>query len=316
MSVLPTGRQVEVEVPATSANLGPGFDCLGLALDLYNSCSFSTVDETSPVADGWQVIVSGEGAGRLPTNRRNLIVRSLERGLARLGVETTGVRVEAHNRIPGSRGLGSSSAAIVTGLIGAHGLARPGEPFDPAEWLPLADEIEGHPDNVAGALYGNLVLAYRRLSGDRQVAATTTTVHPEIRALALIPDTPVGTEQARSLLPTTVPHTGAAANAGRAALLVQALTADPRLLFEATADWLHQSYRSSVMPASAQLLRRLRQAELPAVISGAGPTVLVLGTDDQLAAAQQTSTQGFRSMTLNVAAGARIVDSGPVEVQP
>ena len=305
--MLPTGRRVEVEVPATSANLGPGFDCLGLALDLYNSCSLSTVEGSS------RVDVSGEGAGRLPTNRRNLIVRSLERGLRRLGVEPTAVRVEAHNRVPGSRGLGSSSAAIVTGLIGAHGLARPGEPFDPAEWLPLADEIEGHPDNVAAALFGNLVLAYRPLAvdaGDRRVAATTAVVHPDISALALIPDTPVGTEQARALLPKAVPHVDAVANAGRAALLTRALTADPGLLFEATADWLHQSYRSSVMPASADLLQRLRVTGVAAVISGAGPTVLVLGTDDQLAKAGRIAATGFRALPLRIAAGARILDSG------
>ncbi|QDP97065.1 homoserine kinase [Microlunatus elymi] len=300
-SVLPAGRRVEVEVPATSANLGPGFDCLGLALDLYNSCSFSVVDEPT------RVVVAGEGAGRLPTGRRNLIVRSLEFGLRRLGVEPAGVRVEAHNRIPGSRGLGSSSAAIVTGLIGAHGLARPDEPFDPADWLGPADEIEGHPDNVAAALYGDLVLAYRRVGGDRQVAASVAGVHPDIGALALIPPTPVGTEQARALLPKSVPHSDAAANAGRAGLLVRALTAAPELLFEATADWLHQSYRATAMPQSAALLDTLRGQQLPAVISGAGPTVLVLGTEAQLVDAEQAVSVEFRCLRLEVAAGARIV---------
>jgi homoserine kinase len=142
------------------------------------------------------------------------------------------------------------------------------------------------------------------------VAAATATVHPDIAALALIPDTPVGTEQARALLPKTVPHVDAAANAGRSALLVRALTADPELLLEATADWLHQSYRSPVMPASAALLQRLRQADVAAVISGAGPTVLVLGTGDQLAATRRIEAAGFRLLPLKIGAGAQIVDAG------
>lgn len=310
---VPAGRRVEVEVPATSANLGPGFDCLGLALDLHNSCSFTAVEQP-----GVRVEVVGEGAGRLPTDERNLIIRSLALGLKRLGQQVVGLEVRAVNRIPASRGMGSSSAAIVTGLIGAHALARPGEPFDPSAWVELADQIEGHPDNVAAALYGGLVLAYRPLAdhGNRlgtAAAAAAAPVHPDVALLALVPQTPLGTELARSVLPGTVPHSDAAADAGRSALLAHALGREPRLLFEATADWLHQAQRAEVMAASSELLSRLRSERLPAVISGAGPTVLVLGTREQIDRAEALTRTGgstdFRPLRLGVGTGARVVSS-------
>ncbi|SDT36876.1 homoserine kinase [Microlunatus soli] len=310
MSTIPIGRRVEVEVPATSANLGPGFDSLGVALDLNNSCSFESVQRP-----GVSVEVVGEGAGRLPTDERNLIVRSLDLGLKRLGQQVVGLRLRAVNRIPASRGMGSSSAAIVTGLIAAHALARPDEEFDPAEWLGLADEIEGHPDNVAAALYGGLVVAYRPLTPGgldlgAGAAAGVVGVHPDVRLLALVPSTPLGTELARSVLPEAVPHRVAAANAGRAALLVHALSQAPELLFEATADWLHQNHRADVMPQSAVTLRALRQHGIPAVISGAGPTVLVIGTPDQIEEAETVPTEGFVPVRSGVGVGARVVAAG------
>jgi homoserine kinase len=307
MSTIVTGRRVEVEVPATSANLGPGFDCLGLGLDLYNSCSFETVDHP-----GVTVEVVGEGAGRLPTDERNLIVRSLDLGLKRLGWQATGLRLHAVNRIPSSRGMGSSSAAIVTGLIGAHALVHPDEPFAPGDWLALADEIEGHPDNVAAALYGGLVLAYHPLvdAGNglaAAAAATTAPVHPDVRLLALVPIRPLGTETARSVLPEQVRHHDAAANAGRAAMLIHALGRAPGLLYEATADWLHQTQRAGVMAESAAALERLRAERLPAVISGAGPTILVLGREPEVERAVELGVEGFTPHRLQVGIGARIV---------
>lgn len=307
MSTIAPGRRVEVEVPATSANLGPGFDCLGMALDLNNSCTFESVRRP-----GVRVEVIGDGAGRLPTDERNLIVRSLDLGLKRLGHQVVGLHLRAINRIPASRGLGSSSAAIVTGLIGAHALARPDQPFDPGEWLELADHIEGHPDNVAAALYGGLVLAYRPLAADgietgTGAAATVARTHPQLRMLALVPSTPLGTELARSVLPQTVPHQVAAANAGRTALLIHALAEAPELLFEATADWLHQNYRAEVMPETAAVLRALRQRGIAAVVSGAGPTVLVFGTPEQLEEVATVSTERFVPLRAGVGDGARIV---------
>lgn len=294
---------VRVEVPATSANLGPGFDCLGLALDWRDHCSFTVVDDPEV-----RVEVSGQGTEHLPSDGRNLIVTSLQLGLDRLGaVLPGGLHVRVHNTIPQGRGLGSSSAAIVAGLAGAHALVRPDEVFDPADWLPLADEIEGHPDNVAAALYGDLVLAYRTDSG---IAAARSPVRDDIGCLALVPDTPVATTLARGVLPDQVPHTDAAANSGRAALLVHALTRDPQLLFPATADRLHQRYRSPSMPQSYRLLRSLREQGFPAVISGAGPTILVLGTAPVLAAAAGYVEPGFRPVRIGVGDGVRVVETG------
>lgn len=305
-TVIPAGRRVRVEVPATSANLGPGFDCLGLALDWRDTSEFETVTRSGG-EPRVRVEITGEGAGTLPADERNLIVRSLDRGLQRVSsglADDTGLLVRVRNTIPQGRGLGSSSAAIVAGLAGAHALTSE-QPFDPADWLGLADRIEGHPDNVAAALFGGLVLAYR--SVEDGVAAVTSPVHPAVAALALVPEAPLTTEVARAALPATVPHGDAAANAGRAALLVHALTRAPELLFEATADWLHQSYRAASMPASAELLESLRSKGIPAVISGAGPTVLVLGDDGTMAGVQDLVPEGFRAVTVAVGHGARVL---------
>ncbi len=293
-------------MPATSANLGPGFDCLGLALNWRDRVSFETIEPGGPDPQV-KVEVSGEGAGQLPPDGSNLIVRSLVHGLELIGADVSGLRVRVHNSIPQGRGLGSSSAAIVAGLAAAHGLARPGVPFDPAEWLPVADAVEGHPDNVAAALYGGLVLAYRPVGEAGGAAAAVAAVHPDVTALVLVPDTPLATHRARSVLPISVPHAEAAANAGRSALLVHALTAAPQLLFEATVDWLHQKYRSAAMPASWQLVQRLRDRRLPAVISGAGPSVLVLGTAAQIDAAARATPIGFRAVPVAPGPGVRLI---------
>lgn len=304
---LPAGRRVRVEVPATSANLGPGFDCLGLALDWRDTIDFQTLGPSAPQP---QVVVevTGEGAGLLPTDASNLIVSSLQSGLERVGARYDGLLVRVRNTIPQGRGLGSSSAAIVAGLAAAHGLTRPQKPFDPAEWLPIADRIEGHPDNVAAALFGGLVLSYRSVTDDR-VAAARASVHPDVAGVVLVPDRSLATDVARSVLPESVPHAEASANAGRAALLVHALTAAPELIFEATADWLHQPYRGPSMPESSALLRALRGRGLAAVVSGAGPTILVLGRQAELDAATALAPSGFRTVPVRVAEGVRLIEA-------
>jgi homoserine kinase len=305
-TTVPAGRRVEVEVPATSANLGPGFDSLGLALDWRDRVVFETVDDDADPQV--RVEITGEGAGRLPADARNLIVHSLLEGLRRSGHALGGLRVSVHNSIPQGRGLGSSSAAIVAGLAGAHALTRPHEPFDPKEWLSAADAIEGHPDNVAAALFGNLVLAYRPVTDPHTAAAAVVAVHPDVTGLVLVPETLLATHKARAVLPKHVPHDEAAANAGRAALLVHALTVAPELLYEATADWLHQDYRSPSMPQSAALVRRLRDRGLPAVVSGAGPTVLVLGTKGQIQAAEdEVEAPGFGAVRVAPGPGVRVL---------
>jgi len=303
---LPAGRTATVEVPATSANLGPGFDCLGLALDWRDRV---TVTTTGPESEAGVVVeIEGEGSATLPRDASNLIVSSLQAGLDRLGVRFDGLQVRVRNTIPQGRGLGSSSAAIVAGLAGAHALARPGEEFEPADWLPLADRIEGHPDNVAAALFGGLVMAYETVA-DGHVAAVTTSVHPDVRGLVLVPEQPLATEVARSLLPAAVPHRDAAANSGRAALLVHALTAAPELIFEATADRLHQTYRGPAMPESYALLTTLRDHGLAAVVSGAGPSLLVLGRREDLQTATALAPEGFRAVAVGVGRGAGILSS-------
>lgn len=279
-SVVPLGRTATVAAPATSANLGPGFDAFGLALDWTDSCSVSVAEGASTVT------VTGQSAGRMPTDSRHLVIRTVLRGLSALGAAlapATGLRLTAHNTIPHGRGLGSSSAAIVSGLGLAWGLARPGVEPDLGWLVDLATEIEGHPDNVAAAAYGGFVIAYGTAGSAFRLQVVRIEVHPDLAAVAYVPQQPVSTHAARQLLPATVPHRDAAANAGRAALAVLAVTGRPDLLVPATRDWLHTDYRRTAMPESYDLLTRLRADDRAAVISGAGPTVLVLGSADVLA---------------------------------
>jgi homoserine kinase len=290
------GRKVTVAVSATSANLGPGFDCLGLALDWREQVDL-TVEES-----GFVIEVSGEGADRIPRDESHLIIRSALVGLADLGVRVPGLRLAGHNTIPHGRGLGSSSAAIVAGLVAATGLA--GVELDRAWVLGHATAIEGHPDNVAAAAYGGLVLAYE---GPHGVQAVQGRLHPEIAAAVLVPAGAVETARARALLPEQVPHTDAVANAGRAALLVHALAEDPDRLWDATRDWLHQSYREPAMPRSYALVTALRAAGYAAVISGAGPTVLVLGRVSRLADLESFPAHGFGLRRCGVGPGATLV---------
>jgi homoserine kinase len=220
--------------------------------------------------------VVGEGADTLPRDERHLVVRAMRAAFKVLGVEVPGLRLRLENRIPQSRGLGSSSAAIVGGLALARALVVGGERFDDDSLLFLANQIEGHPDNVAPAVIGGFVVAGQ--TGD-EVWALSAPIARAISAVAFIPPTGVSTEAARGLLPEQVPHAVAAANTGRAAMLVAALAGAPEQLFRGTEDFLHQEYRSSAMPDSFALVGALRADGLAAVISGAGPTVLVLTAD-------------------------------------
>ena len=263
---------VTVEVPATSANLGPGFDCLGIALEL----SDTVVGEV--LTDGLEVHVDGEGAQDVPHDETHLVVLSMRAAFATLGVDPPGLSLRCTNRIPHSRGLGSSSAAIVSGIVLARELVENGpERLDDSAALSLATRIEGHPDNVAPALLGGFVVSGH---AGAVVWAQQAQVAPEISAVVLVPPDGVRTEVARGLLPATVSHADAAANTGRVALLVAALAGAPGQLLRATEDFLHQSYRSPAMPESLALIARLRARGIPAVISGAGPTVLALVADD------------------------------------
>lgn len=263
---------VTVEVPATSANLGPGFDCLGLALDLHDTLTAEVVES------GLVVEVEGEGADTLPRDERHLVVRAMAAAFDLAGVPMPGLRLRCENRIPQARGLGSSSAAIVGGLALGRALLEDGPAVlpDPA-LLTLANRIEGHPDNVAPALFGGFVVSGQDAE---DVWADRARVAPQVSAVAFVPPDAVSTEAARGLLPAEVAHAAAAANTGRAALLVAALADAPDRLLRATEDFLHQEYRAPAMPESLALVHALRADGLAAVVSGAGPTVLVLTAGD------------------------------------
>jgi homoserine kinase len=259
---------VRVTVPATSANLGPGFDALGLALSMRDEL------EAEVTASGIEVEVTGEGAADVPRDASHLVVRSMHAAFDAMDARPPGLRLTCRNVIPHSRGLGSSSAAIVAGVALARALVAGGRLLlDDAALLRIAADIEGHPDNVAPALLGGFVICGREAG---EWYAVPSAVDPRVRAEVFVPSTPVATEVARGLLPATVPHADAAANSGRAALLVAALAGRPEHLLAATRDYLHQEQREPAMPDSLALVHRLRADGIPAVISGAGPTVLAL----------------------------------------
>jgi homoserine kinase len=262
---------VTVRVPATSANLGPGFDSFGLALALYDEVS-ARVDD-----DGLRVEVAGEGSATLPRGEQNLVMRSLLAALGQLGSRPSGLRVQCRNVIPHGRGLGSSSAAIVAGISLANALSGAAG-LDSNAMLALATDIEGHPDNVAACLFGGFTISWLESSAPACVRLEPAA---SIRPVVFVPTgTEVPTSLARTMLPGQVPFADAASNAARAALLAVAMTQRPDLLWAATQDRLHQHYRRAVMPASLDLLASLRSRGIAAAISGAGPSVLALTDPD------------------------------------
>lgn len=304
-------RSLRVRVPATSANLGPGFDTLGIALAYGDELLVTTRDEA-----GATVVVTGVGEGEVPTDESNLVVRSAAHVFASLNREMPGLNVEATNRIPHGRGMGSSGSAIVAGVMIAAGLLA-SDPVDPIELteeqlLAFATELEGHPDNVAPALFGGLTIAWTGEAGPRFKKLL---VHRGVAPLVLVPSFTMSTELARSLQPAQVPHEDAVFNVSRSALLIAALTQSPELLLEATEDRLHQNYRGEAMPATRDLIGELRAAGHAAVVSGAGPSILVLSNNpvDRLAAADLVAAKGddWRVLTLAVDTKGATVESIP-----
>jgi homoserine kinase len=274
------GRAVTVKVPATSANLGPGFDTLGLALALYDELQVTVRDEP-----GATVEVIGVGEGEVPTDEANLVVQAIAHTFQAVGHPIPGLDLVARNNIPHGRGMGSSGAAIVSGIMAAKGLLEGIVDIDAQGLLALANDMEGHPDNVAPALFGGLTIAWVTPEGPRFKKLI---VHRGVSPLVFVPEHVMSTALARSLQPQSVPHEDAVFNVSRSALLVAALIQSPELLHAATEDKLHQSYRASAMPETDRLITLLRENGFAAVVSGAGPSILVLCSDpsQRLAAAE------------------------------
>lgn len=267
---------VVVRVPATSANLGPGFDSLGVALSLYDEVeAWAEFGGSGPHTV--RITVEGAGAGEVPDDETHLVARSMRAFFAEHDVKPSALTLACRNAIPHGRGLGSSAGAIVAGLLAARALT--GLDVSDGDVFSLAARLEGHPDNVAPCLYGGFTIAWTGAGGAVRVVRSE--VHADVRPVMCIPRTPLSTEAARALLPETVPHADAARNAGRAALLVEAVTRRPDLLFDATEDRLHQAYREPAMPETMALIAALRERGQPAVVSGAGPSVLVLASADE-----------------------------------
>jgi homoserine kinase len=290
-----------VEVPATSANLGPGFDCLGLALEVTDTL----VAEVA--STGVAVDVEGEGADEVPRDERHLVVRSMQAAFAVLGQQPPGLRLSTTNRIPHGRGMGSSSAAIVGGIVLARALVEGGsELLGDETALALAARIEGHADNVGPALLGGLVVCGQ---AGEEAWAVPAPLDPRVSAVVFVPRGGVLTEVARSLLPDHLPFHEAVANTGRAALLVRALGGRPDLLLRATEDFLHQVHRGPAMPESLALVTALRTRGVAAVVSGAGPSVLALTTSyDEQVTLLEAAPEGWQAIAQQVGGqGARVL---------
>jgi homoserine kinase len=281
VQTLPAGLTATAVVAASSANLGPGFDSLGLALSLYDEIVVETTES------GLTVEVAGEGEGQVPLGASHLVVRAIEQGLQAAGVAVPGMIVRCRNDIPHSRGLGSSAAAVVGGLAVVNGLvAQAGPtPLSEHQLIQLSSEFEGHPDNASAAVLGGCVVSWTDADGPSpRYAAASLRVHPDIHLFSAIPEARSSTAETRVLLPEKVTHSDARFNVSRAALLVVALTERPDLLMSATEDVLHQPQRAAAMPSSAEYLRVLRRCGFAAVLSGAGPAVLALSTQPELPA--------------------------------
>ena len=305
-----TGRSVTVRVPATTANLGPGFDTLGLALSLYDELTVTVRD-----APGATVEVIGVGADEVPTDESNLVVTAIANTFAAYSLPLPGLDLVARNNIPHGRGLGSSGAAIVSGIMAAKGLLHGIVDIDSNALLALATALEGHPDNVAPALFGGLTIAWTTDAGPQHKKLI---VHRGVSPLIAVPESTMSTELARSLRPASVPHEDAIFNVSRSALLIAALIQSPELLLAATEDKLHQSYRAAAMPETESLILELRSHGLPAVVSGAGPSILVLCSDpaQRLAAAELIAARRgspWQSLLLAVDFKGATVAMHPVE---
>ena len=292
-------QPMQVQVPASSANLGPGFDCIGLALNMHDRYMAQVMDEP-----GVDIDVTGEGAESVPTTDKNLVIKAMYKGFDFLGGRPRGIALRQLNVIPHGRGLGSSAAAIVGGLSLARSLVLGGnERMSNEDMLNIANEMEGHPDNVSAAIFGGANLAWQETHRGQVVAQSLNfEVDPRIGALAFVPSTELSTSKARKMLPESIPHSDAVKNSSNVGVLIQALQHRPDLLLGATEDFLHQNYRKEAMPNSFALMTKLRKAGVAAFISGAGPTVLILHTGGEAEAGELERAAGakFQMIALGI----------------
>ncbi len=293
---------LRVRVPGTTANLGSGFDCVGMALAFDDDLELELVDDPGVLS----IEVHGQGAGNVPVDDSHLVVSSVLTGLGAWGGARPGMKLRSLNRIPHSRGLGSSASAIVAGLAFAWGISHPGVALDRAELTRVSSAIEGHPDNAGAAVWGGAILAWFENDTVRLVQLDVPSV---ISTRVWVPHFEVGTAGARSVLPDGVSRTDAVAQAIAAAALPLALERRHDLLLAATSDRLHQSYRSSLMQPSFDLMTTLRAEGVPATISGAGPTVIAVGTREQLARSDSVAAGGFERHDLGLGSGVEMTEA-------
>ncbi|WP_299441182.1 homoserine kinase [uncultured Phycicoccus sp.] len=294
--VLRPGASVRVRVPASSANLGPGFDSVGCALGVWDECT-----ATVTAGPGLVIEVEGEGAGAVPLDESHLVHRAMRTAWAEAGVEPApGLSLRCRNAVPHGRGMGSSATAIVTGIVAALALVRAsaGEAdgvvdLDAAN--SLAARLEGHPDNASASIYGGVTLSWT--SPDDATTTVRLPVHPQVEPVVFAPEAQLSTARARSVLPQQVRLADAAANSARAALLAHAVGSAPEHLVEATRDWLHQEARRPSYPESMALVDALRADGHAAAISGAGPSVLVLALRDRVPEVLGHAPAGWRVHT-------------------
>ena len=309
---MPDFQPIEVMAPATTANLGPGFDCLGMALDLWNRLEVLPVE---PGAEGVPAVeVIGEGVGELAADSGNLTYRAMQFLFDEAALEMPPLRLRCHNTIPLSRGLGSSAAAISGGLVAANTLC--GNPYSPNELLEMAATIEGHPDNVAAAVLGGLQLV---VSDGPQLYTAPIPAPPELHTVLFIPETRIATTDARAVLPKQVSVADAVFNMGRVALLVAGMGLNRTQYFEvATQDRLHQPYRQPLFPAVKVIFAAARAAgALGVFVSGSGSTILALTEGREMTvayemfeAARLTGVPGRLEITKPTGRGAHVVNGG------
>jgi homoserine kinase len=299
------GRRITVEVPATSANLGAGYDCLGLALAITNRV---TLEVRSGRRGEIELTVEGEGAGELSEDRNNRFVRGLEAAVIELRGELppgVGWRIEMRNEIPLARGLGSSAAATVGGILAGNALA--GYTLETSDILRLATAIEGHPDNAAAALLGGFVVS---AGIDGGIETVRFDAPRELRAVLYVPDLRLSTDVMRRVLPDTVPRMDAVANLGRVALGVAGIASRRTdLLTALTVDRLHEPYRAAVYRQLPRLVDAARDAgALGACLSGAGSTILAFSSS---ASATSRIEAAFRAAAADVDLPGRVVVAEP-----